>query len=93
MSLFEDAVINFSVVRSTELMNSIIVLNGIQESNFALQLAQSNIFIVIFFVKVDEAIQTTGHEVIAAPGDLWDTRPASAEYWYKKKGKGKLCRY
>jgi len=37
---------------------------------------------------VDEGIQTTGHEVIAAPRDLWDTKPASAEYWYKKKGKG-----
>ncbi|KAL9969256.1 hypothetical protein ACROYT_G021452 [Oculina patagonica] len=35
--------------------------------------------------KVDESVQTTGQEVIAAPTDLWDTKSASAEYWYKKK--------
>ena len=42
--------------------------------------------IFVLFFKVDESIQTTGHEVIAAPGDLWDSKPASAEYWYKRKG-------
>ncbi|XP_068698299.1 intermembrane lipid transfer protein VPS13C-like isoform X1 [Montipora foliosa] len=35
--------------------------------------------------EVDEGVQTVGHEVVAAPADLWDTKPASAEYWYKKK--------
>lgn len=40
----------------------------------------------LYIVKVDESVQTTGQEVMAAPTDLWDTKPASAEYWYKKKG-------
>ena len=27
-----------------------------------------------------------GDEVVSAPADLWESKPASAEYWYKKKG-------
>ena len=60
--------------------------NSIEQVTF--QLTQSSLFIFVHFLKVDEGIQTIGHEVVAAPGDLWDTKPASAEYWYKKKGKG-----
>lgn len=47
---------------------------------------QENKSHILYLVKVDESVQTTGQEVIAAPTDLWDTKPASAEYWYKKKG-------
>jgi len=43
-------------------------------------------FFTVIYLKVDEGIQTTGQEVIAAPADLWDSKPASPEYWYKKKG-------
>ena len=80
----------FSVVHSTEFMNMLIVIFNCSHWNskeqVTFQLTQSNLFIFVLFVKVDEGIQTIGHEVIAAPGDLWDAKPASAEYWYKKKG-------
>lgn len=33
-----------------------------------------------------------GDEVVSAPADLWESKPASAEYWYKKKGWRKKLR-
>lgn len=49
-------------------------------------LAKPPFSLFMFLVKVGVAVQTVGHEVIAAPSDLWDAKPASADYWYKKKG-------
>lgn len=42
--------------------------------------------ICYFDWQVDESVQTVGDEVVSAPADLWESKPASAEYWYKKKG-------
>lgn len=48
--------------------------------------------ICYFDWQVDESVQTVGDEVVSAPADLWESKPASAEYWYKKKGWRKKLR-
>ena len=57
--------------------------NGSLISEF---LAKPLSLLFMFLMKVGVAVQTVGHAVIAAPSDLWDAKPASADYWYKKKG-------